>query len=119
MNLRLDHIQIAIPHGGEAKARAFWCGTLGLSELEKPEPLRSRGGIWVQLDGVELHLGVEAGFMPARKAHPGFVTDGLDDIAGQLTRAGYAVTWDTNIKDRRRFFSADPFGNRLEFIQKD
>lgn len=117
--LQLDHFQIAIPEGGEVKARAFWCGILGLDELEKPQGLRGRGGMWLGLDGLELHLGVEPGFTPAKKAHPGFATGDLDGVAGRLTKAGYPVIWDNEIKNRRRFFSADPFGNRLEFMQKD
>ncbi|MDE4192339.1 glyoxalase [Phaeobacter gallaeciensis] len=100
--IALDHIQIAIPKDGEPKARAFWCEGLGLAEIEKPEALKAHGGLWLSLAGSELHLGVEEGFTPARKAHPGFAVDDIDTI-----------------ESRRRFFAEDPFGNRLEFLQKD
>lgn len=115
----LDHIQIAIPKGGEARARAFWCEVLGLSEIPKPEALQARGGLWLTLTGAELHLGVEEPFTPARKAHPGFVVADIDDIAARITTLGQTLRWEDTIKDRRRFFAEDPFGNRLEFLQKD
>lgn len=115
----LDHIQIAIPEGGEATAREFWIDALGLKELSKPEPLRERGGLWLSLGQVELHLGIEKEFSPARKAHPGFAVDDLDAVAAQIEASGQTPRWDTTLKDRRRFFTEDPFGNRLEFLQKD
>ncbi len=116
---RLDHIQIAIPEGGESTARIFWCDALGLNELQKPEALRARGGLWLALGQCELHLGVEKDFSPARKAHPGFAVDDLDAIAAQIESYGQKLRWDTTLNDRRRFFTEDPFGNRLEFLQKD
>ncbi|SDX55932.1 Predicted dioxygenase of extradiol dioxygenase family [Ruegeria halocynthiae] len=115
----VDHIQIAIPQGGEAKARAFWRDALGLEELAKPEPLRTRGGLWLALDQGELHLGVEKEFSPARKAHPGFIVDDLNAVAAQIETFGQTLRWDTTLKDRRRFFTEDPFGNRLEFLQRN
>ncbi|WP_375550764.1 VOC family protein [Rhodophyticola porphyridii] len=117
--IALDHIQIAIPQGGEAKARAFWCGGLGLAEIDKPEALKARGCLWVALAGSELHLGVDERFTPARKAHPGFAVDDIDRIAARISASGQSPHWDTTIKNRRRFFAEDPFGNRLEFLQKD
>ena len=117
--LALDHIQIAMPAGGEAAARAFWCDGLGLAELAKPEALRDRGGLWLALDRAELHLGVEADFVPARKAHPGFVVGDIDAVAAQIEAQGLTPRWDDRLEDRRRFFAEDPFGNRLEFLQKD
>ncbi len=115
----LDHIQLAMPAGGEAEARAFWSGLIGLAELEKPEALKARGGVWFALDGAELHLGVEPGFAPARKAHPGLRVPGIDRLATALSEAGRPVKWDDNIAGRRRFFTEDPFGNRLEFLEED
>lgn len=115
----LDHIQIAIPKDGEARARAFWCDALGLSEIPKPKALQARGGLWLALAGSELHLGVEKPFTPARKAHPGFVVTNIDDIAARITALGQTPRWEDTIEDRRRFFADDPFGNRLEFLQKD
>ncbi|QBX99445.1 glyoxalase [Rhodophyticola sp. CCM32] len=117
--LALDHIQIAIPKGGEAKARAFWCDGLGLTEIDKPEALNGRGGLWLLLAGAELHLGVEENFSPAQKAHPGFAVDDIDTTAAQIVATGQSPRWNDMIKTRRRFFAEDPFGNRLEFLQKD
>lgn len=117
MTLSLDHIQLAIPEDGEAEARIFWLGLIGLTEIEKPPALQARGGLWLVLAGTELHLGVEPGFKPAAKAHPGFHSDNLDRLASKLQSANYPVNWDDSIKGRARFFTKDPFGNRLEFLQ--
>ncbi len=114
--LHLDHIQLAIPAGSEDQCRAFWAGLLGLGELPKPEGLAGRGGLWLQLGTQELHLGVEADFRPAQKAHPGFVVSDITGLAETLTSAGHPVRWDTAIAGRKRFFTQDPVGNRLEFI---
>lgn len=119
MKLGLDHIQIAIPEGQEDLARAFWCDALGLPELAKPKALVARGGLWVQLDGLELHLGVDPSFTPAKKAHPGFLVTDIDHVAQRIASTGQEPTWDSTIKNRRRFFAEDLFGNRLEFLQKD
>jgi len=114
---RLDHIQLAMPPGGEAQARAFWAGLLGMSEEEKPAPLAGRGGCWFRAGAVILHLGVEKDFAPQRKAHPAFCVRDLDGLAARLAGAGYPVTWDEALPGRRRFYTADPFGNRIELIQ--
>jgi len=110
----IDHVQVAAPPGCEAEARAFYGGLLGLEELPKPEPLRSRGGCWFRAGAQELHVGVEEPFAPARKAHPGFVVDDLDALAERLTAAGVEIAWDDTIAGAKRFYAADPFGNRLE-----
>jgi catechol 2,3-dioxygenase-like lactoylglutathione lyase family enzyme len=111
--MRLDHVQIAGPPGCEAVARAFYGGALGLEEIEKPEPLRARGGVWFRLGGgQELHVGVDDAFAPARKAHPAFAVDDLDALAARLAD----VTWDDTLPGVRRFYASDPFGNRLEFL---
>jgi len=110
----IDHVQVAAPAGCEAKARAFYGELLGLEELAKPEPLRARGGCWFRAGAQELHVGVEAPFTPARKAHPGFVVAGLDELAARLRVAGAEVIYDETISDVRRFHTTDPFGNRLE-----
>lgn len=117
--LRLDHVQLAIPAGSEDSCRQFWGDLLGLVEIPKPKGLAGRGGLWFQLGEVELHLGVEADFRPAKKAHPAFIVRNIEDLAEGLTSAGYATRWDTSIADRRRFFTYDPFGNRLEFIAEE
>ncbi|MHC4956655.1 MAG: VOC family protein [Planctomycetota bacterium] len=113
----LDHVQLAMPAGKEDEARAFYAGVLGLAEVEKPEPLRSRGGCWFGGEGVALHLGVEAGFAPARKAHPAFVVADLDAAAARLSAAEAPVIPDSALPGVRRLYTADPFGNRIELIQ--
>ena len=90
-----------------------------MTELEKPPELAKRGGIWVKSGAVEIHLGVEAEFRPARKAHPGIVVADIDALAARLQAAGHAPLWDDAIPGVRRFFTADPLGNRLEFIGSD
>jgi catechol 2,3-dioxygenase-like lactoylglutathione lyase family enzyme len=113
--LTLDHIQLAMPVGGEADARSFYGTLLGLSEVPKPASLAARGGVRFALGGNELHLGVEDSFSPARKAHPGTASSSLDGLALRLAAAGFSVSWDDSLA-RRRFYSQDPFGNRLEFL---
>jgi catechol 2,3-dioxygenase-like lactoylglutathione lyase family enzyme len=114
---RLHHVQLAIPAGGEEECRAFWGGVLGMDELEKPPVLAARGGCWFRGGGLEVHLGVEQDFAPARKAHPGILVDDLRGLAGTLTAAGVEVTWDGEFPGHDRFYAADPFGNRLEFLE--
>jgi catechol 2,3-dioxygenase-like lactoylglutathione lyase family enzyme len=116
--IQLDHVQIAAPPDCEAKARRFFGDLLGLPEVEKPEPLRRRGGVWFAVGDHQLHIGVETEFVPARKAHPAFSLSpaDLDLLAERLTRAGLDLTWDTALPDQRRFYCQDPWGNRLEFL---
>lgn len=114
---RLHHVQLAIPPGSEAACRAFWGGVLGLTEIDKPATLAGRGGCWFRGGGLEIHLGVEAAFVPAAKAHPGIEVDDLQALAERLAAAGASVLWDGDFPGYDRFYSADPFGNRLEFLQ--
>jgi catechol 2,3-dioxygenase-like lactoylglutathione lyase family enzyme len=117
--IALDHVQIAAPPGCEDDALRFFGELLGLEELEKPEPLRSRGGAWFALaDGGQLHVGVEDPFAPARKAHPAFRLSAaeLDELAERLQAAGEQVEWDDSLTGVRRFYTADPWGNRLELL---
>ena len=114
---RLHHIQLAIPPGGEEDCRGFWGGVLGMEELEKPAVLAARGGCWFRGGGVEVHLGVEQDFTPARKAHPGILVTDLNRLAETLSAAGVEVTWDGEFPGHARFYAADPFGNRLEFLE--
>lgn len=114
--MQLDHIQLAIPEGEEDRARAYWAELLGLVEIEKPEALKSRGGLWFKLTGAELHLGVARPFHPARKAHPCFRVGELEALQAKLAEAGYTVQPDATIAGRNRFFTEDPFGNRIAFM---
>jgi catechol 2,3-dioxygenase-like lactoylglutathione lyase family enzyme len=114
--LRLHHVQLAMPPGEEQAARAFYADLLGLVEVPKPEHLRHRGGCWFRGAVVELHLGVEDAFTPARKAHPALVVDDLDALARRLQDAGHRTEGDQPFDGHRRFHTADPFGNRLEFM---
>jgi catechol 2,3-dioxygenase-like lactoylglutathione lyase family enzyme len=114
---RVHHVQLSIPAGGEAASRAFWGGVLGLAELTKPAFLAARGGCWFGGGGIEVHLGVEADFAPARKAHPGILVSGVKDLAARLEEQGVAVQWDENVPGYDRFHTHDPFGNRLEFLE--
>jgi catechol 2,3-dioxygenase-like lactoylglutathione lyase family enzyme len=116
----LDHVQLAAPPGCEVAARRFFGELLGLIEVEKPEALKRQGGVWFAVGSQQLHIGVESGqFLPARKAHPALISDGLDALAERLRAAGHEVTWDDAIAGRRRFFTFDPWGNRIELLAGD
>jgi catechol 2,3-dioxygenase-like lactoylglutathione lyase family enzyme len=115
----LDHVQIAAPAGCEAAARRFYGEILGLAEIEKPYALGTRGGVWFALSAGQLHIGVEDPFAPARKAHPALRVDEsrLRTLADRLGAAGAPVIWNRELlPDVQRFFTADPFGNRLELL---
>lgn len=105
-----------MPAGREDEARRFYGGILGLDEVPKPPASASRGGCCFRGEGVEIHLGVEEGFRPARKAHPAFLVRDLDAVRERLERAGGEVAADAGIEGQARFHAADPFGNRLEFL---
>jgi catechol 2,3-dioxygenase-like lactoylglutathione lyase family enzyme len=116
--LGLDHVQVAAPRGCEAEARRFFGELLGLAEVEKPEVLRARGGVWFSLGQQQLHVGVEEPFSPASKAHPALrVAAGqLDGLAERLAAAGAKVEWDDALAGARRFYTEDPWGNRIELL---
>jgi len=115
----LHHVLVAMPAGREAEARAFYAGLLGLAEVGKPPDLAGRGGVWFRAGALELHLGVERDFAPARKAHPGILVRdpaAFDRLAARLASAGVAVRPDESFPGYRRFHVDDCFGNRLEFL---
>lgn len=114
---RLHHVQLAMPPGEEGRARAFFVDVLGMAEIAKPPGLAARGGAWFRTGGVEVHLGVEKDFRPARKSHPGILVTDLDGLAKRLAAAGATPEWDDGFPGHHRFYVADPFGNRLEFLQ--
>jgi catechol 2,3-dioxygenase-like lactoylglutathione lyase family enzyme len=117
MELRgIDHVQVAAPAGCEATARAFYGDLLGLAEVPKPASLAARGGVWFALGTQALHVGVEEGFRPAGRAHPALTCTDLDELAARLAAAGSPVSWDSEIPGVRRFYTSDPFGNRLEIV---
>ena len=115
----LDHVQVAAPPGCEREARGFYGRLLGLRELEKPEELRARGGVWFRVGEHELHIGVEQGFAPAGKAHPGFRASNYGELRERLLAGGVEVTDDDAIPGVRRCFVADPWGNRIELISAE
>ena len=115
--LPLHHVQLAIPPGGEDACRTFWGNLLGMTELTKPPVLAARGGCWFRGGHLEVHLGVEDPFVPARKAHPGVLVHGLTALAERLETSGHPVTWDAEFPGHDRFYATDPFGNRLEFLE--
>jgi catechol 2,3-dioxygenase-like lactoylglutathione lyase family enzyme len=113
----IHHVQLSCPPGSEEALRAFYAGVLGLTEVSKPPALAARGGCWFRGGALEVHLGVEDPFTPARKAHPGLLVEGLSALADRLSAAGAPVTWDGEFPGHERFYSEDPFGNRLEFLE--
>jgi catechol 2,3-dioxygenase-like lactoylglutathione lyase family enzyme len=112
----IDHVQLAMPPGEEQKARAFYEGLLGMRELPKPPELAKRGGCWFESGGVQLHLGVESDFRPAKKAHPALRCRDYRALLQRLRDAGIEVNEPGDIPGVRRCHVHDPFGNRLELI---
>ena len=115
--LRIDHVQLAMPRGGEEAARQFYGALLGLEEVAKPAVLAVSGGLWFQLGDTQVHLGVESEFRPARKAHVAFEVADLDGLVERCRAAGHEVRADGRLPERRRVFVDDAFGNRIELIQ--
>ena len=111
----IDHVQLACPAGAEDEARAFYGDLLGLPEVEKPLPLRDRGGVWFECGAHQLHLGVEADFRPARKAHPALRVRSEAELRELAERLG-EVRWDDDLPGFQRFYVDDPFGNRIEVL---
>ena len=117
MLLRIDHVQLAMPPGGEAAAEAFYCDVLGLPRVPKPPLLAARGGCWFESATVKLQLGVEADFRPARKAHPALLVRDLPALVAQLAAAGVELVDDEPLPGYDRVYAYDPFGNRLELLE--
>ncbi|MFJ9945015.1 VOC family protein [Streptomyces erythrochromogenes] len=113
----VDHVQLAAPPDSEDRLRAYYADVLGMTEIPKPPVLAARGGCWFAAGPVQLHLGVEDDFRPARKAHPGLRVTGIAAYAQRLEERGAKVVWDKNLPGHHRFYSEDPVGNRLEFLE--
>jgi catechol 2,3-dioxygenase-like lactoylglutathione lyase family enzyme len=115
----LDHVQVAAPPGCEAEARRFYGDLLGLREVRKPEPMMASGGAWFSCGAQQLHVGVAEPFGPSRKGHPGLTVAGEDDLralAARLEAAGSRVQWDDRLPGVARFYTDDPWGNRVELL---
>ena len=113
----IDHVQLAMPPGREAEARAFYADILGIAEQPKPPHLATRGGCWFERGALKIHLGVEKQFVPARKAHPALIVEDLPALVAALKRAGYAVVENEPLEGYDRVYVDDPFGNRIELME--
>ncbi len=118
LELEIDHVQIAIPKGGEAQGRAFFGGLLDLIEIPKPLEMAARGGCWFAAGQHQIHLGIDDDFLAAKKAHLALNTNELDELRARLVAAGYKTVNDSDVEGRMRFFTRDPFGNRIEFMDR-
>jgi catechol 2,3-dioxygenase-like lactoylglutathione lyase family enzyme len=112
----IDHVQLAMPPGREDDARRFYAGILAMAEVPKPPELAKRGGVWFSSGNVQIHLGVEADFRPAQKAHPALLTMAFDELRAKLGAHGVEVMNDDTLPGTRRFYLHDCFGNRIEII---
>lgn len=116
---KIDHVQLAMPTGREEDARKFYTELLGIPERPKPEHLAKRGGCWFERGDLKLHLGVEANFHPARKAHPALLVDDLPGLVSRLQRANIPTRDDEPLEGYLRVYVDDPFGNRIELMEPD
>jgi catechol 2,3-dioxygenase-like lactoylglutathione lyase family enzyme len=114
---RIEHVQLAMPAGGEDRARAFYKGVLGIAETPKPANLAKRGGCWFERDDLKIHLGVEADFRPARKAHVALLVADLPALREKLKTARFLLKDDEPLEGYDRVYVDDPFGNRLELME--
>ena len=113
----IHHVQLAMPHGGEAEARVFYQALLGIPEVPKPSHLASRGGCWFERNSLKIHLGAEADFHPARKAHPALLVEDLAALRDAIKAAGFTVRTDQPLEGYDRIYVDDPFGNRIELLE--
>jgi len=114
----LDHVQLAMPAGGEIAARRFYGDLLGLTEIPKPAHLAARGGVWFARGEVRVHLGVDKDFTPAGKAHPAFLVDDLEALVAHLAAHGITARTDEPLPGYDRVYISDPFGNRIELMER-
>lgn len=114
----IEHVQLAMPQGQEDTARRFYTGLLGIPEVPKPPDLAKRGGVWFETQNLKVHLGVEADFRPARKAHPGFLVRDLTALVDKLRVAGVEVVEAEPLTGFSHVYVSDPFGNRIELMER-
>jgi catechol 2,3-dioxygenase-like lactoylglutathione lyase family enzyme len=114
--MRLHHVLLSIPPGGTDEARRFLTEALGLAEVPLPDALAGRVGAWFDGGEMQVHIAEEDGFVPARRAHPAIEVDDVDSVAARVREAGHRVEWDGLLPGRRRFYTDDPFGNRVEIL---
>ena len=115
--LSIDHVQLAMPEGGEEDARIFYRDLLAIPEVPKPPHLAPRGGCWFEKGPLKLHLGVEQPFTPARKAHPALIVSQIGVLAEAISKAGFRVVDDEPMAGFTRVYVEDPFGNRIELME--
>lgn len=113
----IDHIQLAAPKGSEETARKFFKNILGFDEVEKPEELKKRGGVWFEFGNYQIHIGIEEPFYPAKKAHPAFEIENIEELKKHLVTNGIDVIEDDKLPRAKRFYISDPFGNRMELLE--
>ena len=116
--IAIEHVQLAMPPGMEQAARAFYQRLLGIPEIPKPEHLAVRGGVWFEQGALKIHLGVERDFRPARKAHPALLVQGLEELIARLRAHQVEVEDDEPLEGYLRVYVSDPFGNRIELMER-
>jgi catechol 2,3-dioxygenase-like lactoylglutathione lyase family enzyme len=116
--IAIEHVQLAMPPGMEQAARDFYDGLLGIPEIPKPEHLAVRGGVWFEQGALKIHLGVERDFRPARKAHPALLVLGLEELIARLRAHQVEVEDDEPLEGYLRVYLSDPFGNRIELMER-
>jgi catechol 2,3-dioxygenase-like lactoylglutathione lyase family enzyme len=114
----IDHVQLAAPRGCEERAREFYAGILGMCEIVKPKQLQARGGVWFQCGRQQIHIGVQEDFRAAKKAHPAFEVSDLAELRAHLLRHGVDIREDEPLEGAERLFVDDPFGNRIELLER-
>lgn len=113
----INHVQLAAPKGSEDIAKRFFGEILGFQEVEKPEVLKKRGGVWFQFGNYQIHIGIEEPFAPAKKAHPAFQVENLEALKTHLMKHEVNFIVDTDLPGANRIYVSDPFGNRIEILE--